>query len=532
MTGPEVAKSRQSPLCRLLWHGFHALLFVVLALMGSALCASVLGRTLYRWKGLEIELRVVPTIVGETRLELPPLGVVSARTHRAPITLAGRLEQIQVEELQSFLHAQMRAEQLEADFRRTADRALKDFLARQIVFGALGGLLAPLLLGARRGRLYAGGALVGLTVSASLLAAALATFDRNAFHNPTYTGALRYASWAIKFGRDVFDKFEALSGQLRTIASNLHTLYGRIDTVASTLMPDEGANTLRVLHISDIHNNLAAYPFVREVADRFQVAFIVDTGDLTDFGSPFEAAIVQEIARLPYPYVFVSGNHDSREVERALAAAPNVVLLNGTPKRVEGLTVLGLPNPAASRQGLEGINVSPEEMQENAEQLWRKVKEMPQPPDIVAIHDPRQSVQVWGTVPLVLCGHLHREGIEEHEAPPPGVPRPEVSTTAVPSLHSAPSGRTIVCNAGTTGAAGTRYFDRKSGVPFTCAVLTFQRAPDTENKAERELLSASHATRAHLRAITLISLDGTLHQYSVARRTFALPDASRSPATE
>ncbi|MCS6775857.1 MAG: metallophosphoesterase, partial [Chthonomonadaceae bacterium] len=306
----------------------------------------------------------------------------------------------------------------------------------------------------------------------------------------------------------------------------------RIDTVASTLMPDEGADTFRVLHISDIHNNLAAYPFVREVADRFQVAFIVDTGDLTDFGSPFEAAIVQEIARLPYPYVFVAGNHDSREVERALARAPNVILLDGTPKVVEGLTILGMPDPAASRQGLEGINVSPEEMQENAGRLWQKVKEMPEPPDIVAVHDPRQSVRVWGTVPLVLCGHLHREGIEEHEAPPPGISQPAAPPAAGPSLHNAPSGKTIVCNAGTTGAAGTRYFDRKGGVPFTCAVLTFQRAHDTEKKAEGVLPSASHPARAHLRAITLISLDGTLHQYSVARHTFAVPDASRGSATD
>ena len=48
---------------------------------------------------------------------------------------------------------------------------------------------------------------------------------------------------------------------------------------------------------------------------------IVDTGDLTDFGSPPETAMVQGIRKIGYPYVFVAGNHDSQTVMRGYIRA-------------------------------------------------------------------------------------------------------------------------------------------------------------------------------------------------------------------
>jgi predicted phosphodiesterase len=337
----------------------------------------------------------------------------------------------------------------------------------------------------------------------------------------------------VKFGRDVFVKFEELSGQLKTIAQNLHTLYGRIDSVSNTLMPDEEGDTFRVLHISDIHNNVAAFPFVREVANKFQVAFIVDTGDLTDFGSALEAGIMQGIRRLPYPYVIALGNHDSPKVGKALADVPNVTLLDGTLKTVKDVRIIGIPNPAAARQGLEGINPSPEEMKANQTELLQRIRALPEPPDIVAIHDPRQAYMVWGRVPLVLCGHMHQQGIEEQTAPPAGTAVPDIPRTE-PALTTPATIKTVVCNAGTTGAAGTRYFSKKTGVPFTCAVLTFRRPPQSGRTADAKPptgASAGPRARPTLYAIELISLDGSLHEYSLSRRTFPAPPtpANASP---
>src|SRR5690349_21294236 len=80
-----------------------ALLFLSLALAGALVSVCALGRTVYRWKGLEIELRLLPATFGQTRVELVPLGEIKARTHGAPVALIASLEHIQVEELQKIL---------------------------------------------------------------------------------------------------------------------------------------------------------------------------------------------------------------------------------------------------------------------------------------------------------------------------------------------------------------------------------------------------------------------------------------------
>ena len=51
---------------------------------------------------------------------------------------------------------------------------------------------------------------------------------------------------------------------------------------------------------------------VRGVVDRdHQANFVIDTGDLTSFGYSQEASIGSMVSRLPVPYYFVPGNHDS-----------------------------------------------------------------------------------------------------------------------------------------------------------------------------------------------------------------------------
>jgi predicted phosphodiesterase len=493
------------------------------------LSVCTLGRSAYRWKGFEIEMRLLPSLVGQTRFRLVPLGEVTAHTHGPPVALIASLEQVQVEELQKFLAAPLNSDARAKDFEKTARASLQNFVIRQFLLGALGGLLAPILFHSRRTRFFLIGPLLGSLSVGVVVGSMLTTFNGKAFENPTYTGALRHAAWAVKFGKDAFVKFEELSGQLRTIAQNLNTLYGRIDAVSNSLMPDEGADTFRVLHVSDIHNNPAAFSFLREVAHQFQVDFIVDTGDLTDFGSPLEATIGNEIRRLPYPYVIVLGNHDSPVVASALGTIPNVTLLDGKPMTIHGVTLVGIPNPAATRQGMEGVNASPEEMQQNESELLRIVQGLPEPPDIVAVHDPRQSELVWGRVPLVLCGHMHRLYTEEQTAPPPGVAPVPASPPTPPAITANPEIKTIICNAGTTGAAGTRYFNQPTGVALTCAVLTFRR-PAPRSAATEALEPAPVTARPKLHAITLITLDGSLNQYSLSRRTYAAPALPTSTA--
>jgi predicted MPP superfamily phosphohydrolase len=521
-------------------------LFCLLSLAGSVLCVCTLGRSVYRWHGFAVELRLLPAEQGQTRVALMPLGEVDARTHIAPVALVATLQEIRIEEVQQLLNSRARSEDLANNFVKAARADLRQFVIRQIVMAALGAWLAPLLFHSRRSRVYIGSSLIGILGVGAVLGNALTTFNPNAFNSPTYTGALKQAPWVIQFGKDAFTKIEALSTKLRTVASNLNVLYGRIERLPPTL--DDGPDTFRVLHVSDIHDNVAAMQFIRQVADEFKVELIVDTGDLTDFGSPPEAAIVQDIARMPCAYVVALGNHDSQAVRIALSHAPNVTLLDGQLETLKGLTLLGLPNPASMRVGIGNVNAvgpgsvnsTPEELEAGRAELLRDVAALPEPPDIVAIHDPSEAQSVWGRVPVILCGHMHRYYIETRTLPQPsGDPnQPPQGSPSAPAVLSSgnpivrASYNTVVCNAGTTGAAGMRYFDKEEGVPFSCAVLTFRRTPTTaphNNDAPASTPSSSvapaspapasaapvTAPRPQLVAIDMIVLNGALDEYSI-----------------
>jgi predicted phosphodiesterase len=530
------------------------LFFLLMSFSGAILSACTLGRSVYRWHGFAVELRLMPDIHGETTLVLVPLGSVRAHTHRAPVALIASLEEIQLDEINKLLKTNPKVDLLTQDFEKSARAALANFVARQLAFAAIGALLAPALLRSRTLWKYLVSLALGVGLVGGTLGSALLTFNGKAFESPTYTGALRQAPWVIQFGKDAFVRIEELSQKLRTVAANLNVLYGRIESPPDRLSSDPEPDTFRVLHVSDLHNNPAGMNFFKEVAQQFRVSLIVDTGDLTDFGSPPETILVQGIGKIGYPYVFVAGNHDSQTVINALSNLPNVTILNGQLATVKGLTFLGLPNPASARASVGNVDTTPEEIQAGGERLLHILDTLPEPPDIVAIHNPEEARPLWGHVPLVLCGHMHRYYVETHNELMPPVPPTQISSTPTPAAAVIkPFYPTVVGNAGTTGAAGLRYFEKEGGVPFSCAVLTFRRPPaqvsptassntpnspadvppgntadntpgksDTgarEDKNARppvvQKQPADAPSRPQLRAIDLIVLDGSLHEYSI-----------------
>ena len=500
-----------------------ATLFVLLALWGSALSVCTLGRSSYRWHGFQVELRLLPAKRGLTTLVLRPLGEVQAYTHVAPVALIATLEEIQVDEIKKLVESNPNRDDLAQDFEKTARADLRNFVLRQFVVAALGGLLAPLLFRSRRTRWYISAMLLGMLVVGVLLGNILMTFDNHAFRTPIYTGTLKQAPWVIQFGKDAFTKIEALSQKLQSVAKNLDVLYGRINTPISGVGLDDGPNTFRILHISDIHNNPASMNFVRQVADQFKVKFIVDTGDLTDFGSPAETALAASVGKLPYPYVSVLGNHDSQAVGSALAGQPNVTQLNGQLVTIDGVTLLGLPNPASQRDGVGSVDTSDAQIQAQRDKLLQAVRAQPSIPDIIVVHDPEESRALWGSVPLILCGHEHRYYIETHDATEAALP----PSTTPPAFAL----KTILCNAGTTGAAGGRYLDKDKGVAFSCAVLTFSAPPppipnppssipNSLPPIENRKSKIENPQHPILRGIDMIVLNGELNQYSITHYTF------------
>ena len=60
---------------------------------------------------------------------------------------------------------------------------------------------------------------------------------------------------------------------------------------------------------SDLHNNTVALSVLERATGDGPLFFV---GDLTDRGSPLETNLVRRVAHTGDPFVFVSGNHDSR----------------------------------------------------------------------------------------------------------------------------------------------------------------------------------------------------------------------------
>lgn len=460
---------------RLLTSLFRGALLIAAAIACGGASVTLFGARSYHWRAFGVELRASPAMIGETRIAFTPLGELHARTHRAPLALQAALQSISLDGLKDFIEHPPARKALEQEFVRTSRRVLRDFALWQIALAAIGGLAAPLLLRVRPARWWIASALAAGIFASMMLWRAEATFDPKAFEHPSYTGSLRQADWIIAMAKEAFGKAEALSVKLRRVADNLNTLYGRINQIPG-LAAD--VDTIRVLHISDIHNNPAASGFVLELADKMQVDLVIDTGDLTDLGLPVETELSRALTSLKVPYLFLAGNHDSQATVAAVRRIPRAVILDGAPVKAAGLVVLGAPDPSSRRAAAGSVDTSPAELQSAGDALLRTFLAMRQPPDIVCVHNPVMAEALVGKARLILCGHVHRAYIVQRDG-------------------------TILCNAGTTGAAGVRYFEDHRGVPLTAEVLAFARHP-----------------QPHLIFVDQVALNGDLGSYSITRQSF------------
>jgi len=86
---------------------------------------------------------------------------------------------------------------------------------------------------------------------------------------------------------------------------------------------------------SDLHNNTVGLGVLERLSNGGPVFFV---GDLTDRGSQLETSLVKRVARSGKPFVFVTGNHDSDYLSRALAGAGATVLTRSGEMREDGTT--------------------------------------------------------------------------------------------------------------------------------------------------------------------------------------------------
>lgn len=384
----------------------HVLLGIVLPIVvgvaGAWLGLLAFARTTVPMGPFAVQLDSVPGR-GGTDIALPPLGRVSADTHLAPLQLSATLTEVDVKELQTLI-GEEGLDGVAADLESQAFDRIWPFLLRALGVAMGGALLAALVAfrGHRdRVRVAMLAALVAVGGSGSV---AVATFDASAFLQPTYSGTLGLAPQLFGPLGSTVERVDYFREQLRAIVGGASSAYAAIEA-----NPLGQGQEIRILHISDIHLSPLGFDFAQELARGFDVDAVLDTGDVTSFGTPAENIVATFIPGFDRPYVFVRGSHDSVALQQAIDRVPNATVLDGTSATVAGITIYGLGDPYFVEE--RGAPQSDEAIEELVRgvgpRIAADVASAPRPPDVVAVHDDRMAEDAAGLVSVVAGGHFH-----------------------------------------------------------------------------------------------------------------------------
>ncbi|HEV8651165.1 MAG TPA: metallophosphoesterase [Actinomycetes bacterium] len=420
--------------------------------VGALLLVTLLGRQDARVGPATVRLSVHPALSGSSRLAVPPFGSVSARTHLGLVQFRATLDDVDVPALRDELDDDapaggLRRPSLSAallPLEQEARRAARQFVVRLCLLGLLGGVAATLLYARRtRARLLRCG-LGGALATAALLVPALATYDIGAFRAPRYEGALEYAPALIGDARTGLDRLRTLREEMARISENLNRAYDALGKPVPVL----GGATVRVLHVADVHLNPAGFDLAQQLATKFDVQAVVDTGDMGTWGLPPERSVTRRVREFKVPYLFVKGNHDNAAMVKAVAANPNARVLDSSATEVAGIRFYGVADPVFSPGQGYRVPAFDRLKEQRSVVVGAALDGLAERPDVLLVHDPRLATYALGHVATVLDGHLH-------------------------AFRTSLVNGTRTLTTGTVGGAGPDGLRAKEPVPYTAQVIHF-----------------------------------------------------------
>jgi hypothetical protein len=316
----------------------------LVALVGGILGAELAPATTASIGPLQARVRVVPSLHPGVHLLLPPAGQVDFATHVAPVAIEGQISQVDLEGARTLIGspAQVRA------LGDTAGDSLRSAVIRAalttIGCGTLGAVALSLLVYRRVWRRTAqvAATLVGTLVVTGTMAGVSADPERLA--QPRFTGLLSQAPYIAGQVPDVLQRLETYRSGLADIVKSVTALYataGGLSGVGTSSNDD----VVTVLHVSDVHLNPLAFDLMDRLIAQFGVDAVLDTGDITTWGTDVETSTLSRIGELKVPYVFVRGNHDSATTEAAVRRNRNAVVLDDRVAEVAGLVIGGIGDP-------------------------------------------------------------------------------------------------------------------------------------------------------------------------------------------
>jgi len=420
--------------------------------LGALLLITLLGRQDARVGPATVRLSAHPALTGSSRLAVPPFGSVSARTHLGPVQFRATLDDVDVPALRDALDDDapaggVRRPSLSAallPLEQAARRAARQFVVRLALLGLVGGVAATLLFARRtRLRLVRCG-LGGALATTVLLVPALATYDIGAFRAPRYEGALEYAPALIGDAQTGLDRLRTLRDEMARISENLNRAYDALGKPVPVL---DGA-TVRVLHIADVHLNPAGFDLAQQLATKFDVQAVVDTGDMGTWGLAPERGVTRRVREFKVPYLFVKGNHDNAAMVRAVAANPNARVLDASATSVAGIRFYGVTDPVFSPGQGYKVPVFDRLKEQRSAAVGAALDALDSRADVLLVHDPRLATYALGHVATVLDGHVH-------------------------AFRTSLVNGTRTLTTGTVGGAGPDGLRAREPVPYTAEVVHF-----------------------------------------------------------
>jgi predicted phosphodiesterase len=436
---------------------------VAVAVAGVVLGVLLGGRISAEVGPFEAHLAVTPALTGGTDVAIPPLGSLHLYTHAGPAHLAISLDTLDQKRVRAFVNEPdglTGASNTAVEDLRGGILRLVFQVAGVAVLGAMAAA-AVVYRSMRRTAICGGLSLAVLAVTALI---SFATFRPDAIEEPHYEGLLTNAPAVIGDARRIAGQYEQYRIELQRLVQNVGRLYG-VTSALPAAEPND--STTRVLHISDMHLNPAGWSVVQTVVQQFHIGLVIDTGDITDWGSTMESSYVANIGALKVPYVFIRGNHDSYATAAEVARQPNATVLDDSAVTIDGLLIAGIGDPRftpdksapGNDPAMAGMNDSVEAAA--GRKLAASFPRFGRTPDIALVHEPAAAGTLAGRYPLVLAGHLHKRSVSRLDSP-----------TDAPA--NAP--HTLLMVQGSTGGAGLRGLESKVPTPLGLSVLYFDHA--------------------------------------------------------
>ncbi|MGW6235389.1 metallophosphoesterase family protein [Streptomyces sp. NPDC055094] len=380
-------------------------------LLGAWLGLLIVGSVRTPVGPMDTKMTLRPSLTGGTKINVSPLGALELSTHTAPIRLDVDVDQLDPVRSQALVEHPERLSGLQGEVSHDVMDGTTELAVRSVVAVVSGATALGLAVYRRpRRALTAGGLALALLAASGV--GAYATWNPKSVLEPRFSGLLSSAPQVVGSARSIVNDFDVYQKELARLVTNVTKLYDAASTLP-TFQPDPA--TLRVLHVSDIHLNPAAWHIIGSLVEQYGIGVIIDSGDTMDHGASAENTFLDPIADLDVPYIWVRGNHDSRGTQEYLRRMKNVrVLDEGRAVTVGGVRVAGSGDPQFTPDRSVEAQGDPAERMTGIRlaSALRDQRRAGTPVDIAVAHNPVAARETDGLVPLALSGHIHHRETE------------------------------------------------------------------------------------------------------------------------